>query len=108
MYFLLVKKSIEMINLIKQSNFTIPYSCNLLLDDINFIYDNNILNQFLKKEYDLNMIIENIDDNILLMEIENIWFIIIVREEISFIEMFISSFENKEDAFSYLEEFMTQ
>lgn len=108
MYFLLVKKSIEMINLIKQSNFTIPYSCNLLLDDINFIYDNNILNQFLKKEYDLNMIIENIDDNILLMEIENIWFIIIVREEISFIEMFISSFGNKEDAFSYLEEFMTQ
>jgi hypothetical protein len=107
MYFFLVKKSIEMINLIKRNNFTIPYSCNLPLDDKEFVYDNNILNQFLKKEYGLNIIIKNIDDNILLMEIENKWFAIIVRQEINFIEMFISSFTNKEEAFDYLEELMT-
>jgi len=103
MYFLLAKKSIEIINFIKKSNYTIPYSCDLLLDDNRFLYDNNILNQSLKKEYGLNAIIENVGDDTLLINIENIWFIIVVVEEINHLEMFISSFVNKKEAIDYIE-----
>lgn len=104
MYYLLAKKSIEIINLIEMNNYTIPYSCNLLLDDNRFLYDNNILNQSLKKEYGLNAIIENIGDDTLLMQIKCKWFIIVVVEEIDYLEMFISSFVNKEEATKYLQE----
>jgi len=103
MYFLLAKKSIEIINLIKKNNYTIPYSCDLLLDDNRFLYDNNILNKSLKKEYGLNAIIENVGDDTLLINIENIWFIIVVVEEINHLEMFISSFVNKKEAIDYIE-----
>ena len=104
MYFYLAKKSIEMINLIEINNYTIPYCCNLLLDDNKFIYDNNILNQCLKKEYGLNAIIENVGDDTLLMQIKCKWFIIVVVEEIDYLEMFISSFVNIEEATKYLQE----
>jgi hypothetical protein len=103
MYYLLAKKSIEIINLIKKNNYTIPYSCNLLLDDNRFLYDNNILNQSLKKEYGLNAIIENVGDDTLLINIENMWYIIVIVEEINHLEIFISSFVNKKEAIDYIE-----
>ena len=104
MYFLLTKKSIEMIELIKMNNYTIPYSCDLLLDDDKFLYDNNILNQCLKKEYGIDIVIDCYDENISLLNLNNVWFIIIIREDINHLEIFISSFRNKEKAYSYINE----
>lgn len=102
MYFFLVKKLIEIINLIFENNKSYSSELN---NDNQFEYDNNLLKQFLLKEYGYsNCIIENYNENISLMEINNIYIMIIVRQEMNFIDLFVSPFDNKEKAIKYIQE----